>query len=399
MTRFLMKLIRSSDLRSWVMLAALLVIAFNNCGKQFKIKDGNDHKIVDDSNKKTTCEQDRLLTFEKTYHRFLRQNCFYCHITGGIGNGNFADENVNTAFTAFSARGYEKISSQAVNEKHMPPYTGSKNQTQIDEIKPQWIQAEEDFIQCLIDDGRPPQISEAAKTTSKNVPADLAEVYKTMSWDLETESSTKAPLLLTIDIRQAKVGGLLRGYEFRNPTIKLKPGIKAEYALRALALYFNEELKSDVTTYINIEQKVSSDQPLALAPNSGSALLVTNELKSTDQVALEFQSLKLVPAPSPSPSPTATASPTPGGGGGSGTASYAALMVDNGAFKVSCIGCHSATNPLGGLNLTVYQDAKAAATKIKTRVNSASNPMPPSGNLQEALRSQINQWVDSGAGP
>ena len=243
---------RSLKINLWIMIASILVIVFNNCGETFMISNQASQKPIDDDLNRT-CEEKQLLQFEKTYYSFLRRNCVGCHISGGIGNGNFADEDPTTAFKAFASRGYEKISAQALNDNHKPPFTGSQNAPEIEIIKPTWIRAESDFIQCLIDDGRPPKVSEAAKLVSKAIPQPLAKTFVTMTWNLETESSLKAPLIFTVEIRQAEVGGSVRGYEFRNPTLKLKESSLAHYRVRALALYFNEQLHRDVSTYINLD--------------------------------------------------------------------------------------------------------------------------------------------------
>gem|GEM_PF-357970 len=67
-----------------------------------------------------------------------------------------------------------------------------------------------------------------------------------------------------------------------------------------------------------------------------------------------------------------------------------------------CSGCHSGSNPEGGLMLTAYQEVKTAALngQLLERIelppsNSAS--MPPNGSLDTCDVQLIRSWIDSGA--
>lgn len=59
--------------------------------------------------------------------------------------------------------------------------------------------------------------------------------------------------------------------------------------------------------------------------------------------------------------------------------------------------CHDATAPSAGLPLTNYTQVRNAAENgnMIARINSSSNPMPPSGK-NNAIAALINQWRDDG---
>jgi len=97
------------------------------------------------------------------------------------------------------------------------------------------------------------------------------------------------------------------------------------------------------------------------------------------------------PTPTPTATPVPTPAPTPV------VMTYTQLTATGGLLRNNCFGCHGAANPSGGLDLTNYTAAKAAAQQIRFRVNSAANPMPPSGLLLSEQRDAINAWVDAGA--
>jgi mono/diheme cytochrome c family protein len=113
-------------------------------------------------------------------------------------------------------------------------------------------------------------------------------------------------------------------------------------------------------------------------------------------VAIEFSTLKPTTAtgttPTPTPPVTATPTPTP-----IGPITYTQLTANGGIIRTNCAGCHSGATPAAALNLLDYTSAKNAAQNIKSRVNNSTNPMPPTGLLQQNLRDQISAWVDQGA--
>ena len=63
-----------------------------------------------------------------------------------------------------------------------------------------------------------------------------------------------------------------------------------------------------------------------------------------------------------------------------------------------CTTCHSGAAPSGGVNLTTYQNVRfqAESGNLVTRMNNASNPMPPTGLLSASQLQIIDKWVQDG---
>lgn len=63
----------------------------------------------------------------------------------------------------------------------------------------------------------------------------------------------------------------------------------------------------------------------------------------------------------------------------------------------NCISCHG-NPPSGGApnSYTTYTQVKNDVNKIIEFINSASNPMPPSGQMPSSTRSLFQQWKNDG---
>jgi mono/diheme cytochrome c family protein len=385
----------------------ILLVAFNNCDKGFMMLDTPGEGAFASG---SDCEASLMKIYENTYHGFLSQTCNNCHIVGP-GIGKFASPNVTTSYASFVSIGADKINSQAVNEAHKPPYTGSQNISSINSYKATWADAQISYAACLASGGTggsTGSISEfTVRSDNKKVSATLATTFVRMEWDLQTESSSKVPLVAGIEIRKAVLNNVTQGYEFRNPTLRLKNTTSGDYYARALNIYINGQLQGNTTTYSNIEATINSMTNINVATGYANAWAVYT-VATTDTIAMEFSTLKSTtgapnpgttptPAPtvmpSPSPSPTASPSPTTP----PTVTTFTQLVANGGIFANSCISCHSNNGAAGGLNLQNYTQAKNAAANIKSRMNNANNPMPTGGLLNQTQRSVVDAWVDAGA--
>lgn len=391
--------------------AITLVVAFNNCGEGFVAQQlaSGGGSIFFSQAPGETCEAALVKVYQNTFHPFLNQTCNACHIAGP-GIGTFASPDLLKSYESFASIGMTKISSQAVSASHKPPYTGPQNTARVEELKTYWAGAQTAYASCVANSGGgggnngggntgggSTGGAYVVKTSAKTVAANLGTNFVRIEWDLETLSDAKVPLVAGIEIRRAVVATVTRGYEFRNPTLRLKNAAAGSYAMRALNLYINGNLQSEVTTYSNLEATISATTDLNLAPGYANALAVLTPA-ATDTIALEFSSLKsgATGGPNPTPTPVVTATPTP-----TPTpvlaVKFSDLVAAGGIFTNSCVACHKPGNIGGGLDLTNYTAAKNAAQNIRSRVNNAANPMPVGGLLPANQRDQINAWVDQGA--
>jgi mono/diheme cytochrome c family protein len=395
---------------------AILLVAFNNCGEGFVAErlgatGGLGGGVFFSRAPGESCEDALMKVYQTTYHPFLSQTCNSCHINGP-GIGTFANPDLKASFDSFLSVGPEKISNQALNDAHHPPYTGSQNGPLIAEFRASWASSQDGYLTCVAENGGGGATGSVVRTTAKAVAANLGTTnFVRMEWDLETQSSGKVPLVAGIEIRQGALGGVTRGYEYRNPTLRLKTA-SSPYQARALNIYVNNQLQSDVTTYSNLDVTVSAITDLNLSPGTSNAFNVRT-VAATDTIALEFSSLKLAsasatPTPTPAP-PGGTPPPTPTPGTPTPTPSptptptpivvptFTQLAGTGGLFKDNCFSCHTGATAAGALDLSVFAQAKGAAALIKARVNNAANPMPKGGLLPQAQRDQISAWVDAGA--
>lgn len=64
----------------------------------------------------------------------------------------------------------------------------------------------------------------------------------------------------------------------------------------------------------------------------------------------------------------------------------------------NCLPCHAGSSPSAGLNLETYTNVRNATQNgnLLARINSASNPMPQSGQMAPALIATIEQWATDG---
>jgi len=387
----------------WIGGAATLVVAFNNCGEGFVVQNlGNisGGSVLFSQAPGESCEDALVKVYANTYHPFLTQTCNSCHVNGP-GLGSFGSSDVKTSYTSFASIGAEKVSSQAINDSHKPPYTGAQNTGRINELKAYWATAQTSYAACSSSavGGGGGTASFIVKTTNKQVAANLATTFVRLEWDLETQSNGKVPLIAGIDIRRAVIANVTQGYEFRNPTLRLKNTTSGSYQARALNIYINDKLQSEVSTYSNLDQVISTTTDLNLSPGTANGFAMLTPA-TTDMISIEFSKLSSTSgAPNPgsgttSPTPTPTPAATP-----PTAVTYAQLAANGGLFATNCFGCHSAANPRGSLDMTNYNSAKLAAQNIKSRVNNANNPMPTGGLLGAAQRATISAWVDQGAPP
>ncbi len=77
------------------------------------------------------------------------------------------------------------------------------------------------------------------------------------------------------------------------------------------------------------------------------------------------------------------------------------VTYDNTARNIldtACIECHNINEATAGVMLDSFEPAamEAANGRMLARMTDINNPMPPSGNLPDALIQDIMQWVEDG---
>lgn len=382
----------------WAIGAMITVVAFNNCGEGFTTMNlgslsGGSTEFSTAAGE--TCEEAIVKVYASTFHPFLSQTCGGCHTQGGIGLGFFGATDVTASYTAFASVGAPKISAQAVNAAHKPPYTGSQNQARINEINGYWATAQDKYADCLVEKGAAPAVSWKAKSTLMAIPAAAYTTtnFQTVTFDLGLGTPTN-PLTATIEVRRAVVSGAVVGYEFRNPSLRLKNVSSGSYEVKNIGIIVNGVLAEEATTYQNVNAVIATTTSTNLSPGTANAIYATTPV-SGDRIALQFDTLKSTSAVGPSPTPTVsptvspTATPT--------TMTYTQLAAAGGVFAQNCFSCHRTGYNLGGLNLQDYSQAYNARATIRARMNGNGSVMPTSGMLAEYPRALVDVWINNGA--
>lgn len=398
----------------------ILITAFQNCGQLFEDPLVNFDGIVLASTGNLQaaggCETQIIAQYNSlyrsTYYPYLtsNQNCAACHSGSGPGIGAFSYPDVTVSGSNFISR-FARINQNARSTSHASGFTGSAEDiAAINSYEPQWSQAIASYQQCLNQaaggGGGGSGLTTSSKSNAQIMANSLANNanFVTLSWDLSTEIITDAlrgriPATLTIDVRVATIGGVRRGYEFRNPSIRLNANATSAIRVSNLSLYINNFLLSDVTTYSFVDSTINSTAVTNLSPGSAVALAVTSSAPvDSDVFSIQIGTVRenagtvVAPGtPTPTPTPTPTL-PT--------TVTLAQLLGNDPAlnvFAASCVSCHNAGNARGGLDLTNAAQARANAADSRTRMNNPANPMPPGGLLPQGRRDLVNIWVQTGA--
>ncbi|WP_413561055.1 hypothetical protein [Bdellovibrio sp. HCB209] len=381
----------------WAIGAMITVVAFNNCGEGFttmnlgSISGGS---VEFSTSGGETCEEAIVKVYASTFHPFLSQTCGGCHVPDGIGLGVFGSSDVKASYVSFASVGAAKISAQAVNAAHKPPYTGSQNQARINEINGYWSTAQDKYADCLVENGSAPAVSWKAKSSMMAIPAAAYTTtnFQTVTFDLALGQPAN-PLTATIEVRRSVVSGAIVGYEFRNPSLRLKNVSSGSYEVKNIGLIVNGILAEEATTYQNVSAVIATTTSTNLSPGTANAIFATTPV-SGDRIGLQFEVLKSTTATAPSPTPTATATASPSAT--PTTMTYTQLAATGGVFAQNCFSCHRTGYSLGGLNLQDYAQARAAAGNIRSRMNGVGGVMPTSGMLGEYPRALVDVWINTG---
>ena len=402
--------------------SALLVIGFQNCaaglGEGFVLESsklGSDS--LNSSGEATTtptatptptptepestgdiCEDQIYAKFGSGYYAFLRKTCAGCH-NGDHEAPAFASPNQYQSYQIFKDKGYVAISNNAVSSAHNAPITGPHNTGAISSLKTEWETALKDWATCKGSNAVDKSVVTTSITNAEivNKKADAA-FWGTLTWNFTTNmasASTKWPLQLSVETQVATVSGNMVGYAIRNPVIKITSGT-AKYRVKGLFFYLNDKLIDSATTFRNINAVVCPGTELKLAPTGNAQLIVASTQKTTDKFAVQFTSIEKAASTDTcgtGSSDSTVVDTTPA------TVSFAQLTSSDatlGVFKAQCYSCHTGASARAGLDLSNYDQAKAKAAKILTRINDAASPMPTTGLMSSSARSIVEKWVTTG---
>lgn len=385
----------------YLALVTLLLGAYQNCGMT------SSHTTLSLLSGKT-CDGVLAEAYQKTYYPLFRANCTSCHDAGGeAGSGRwFSQADLDKSFASFKSLGRSKVENMALNPGHKPPKTGSQHSAAISAAQPVWAQAEFAAQECA-SEAEIATVKKALPATVYSVatPPNDGAAWPRLTFDLMTEVQNaglkgKIRLTVSLEVRRSRQPGTTTdvGYDFRNPRVLVSGAAPLPaYRIRGLKIVRNDQIASQVTFWDTLDFTASSGTE-TLMRAGGYTTLVTGALGASDQFALRFVTIEdssgnpISPSPGPAPAPT----PLPT------RVSYADLVSANqqlGVFNRRCLSCHSGGGSAAGFDMSTYagSTANGGAALIQSRINSANNPMPPSGLMSIDERAIIDIWVNGGA--
>lgn len=378
------------------------------------------------------CDANLKQEFMKTYYPLLSTTCNQCHVTGGPGNGQFADASTDLAYSQFMAKGYVKIDQVATAAHYFPASKIPTNTATISGFSGEWLASYGDYMSCL-SAGSPSGPSAPGSPTFKPLstvqrsamtlvpatppvpPAAIAigtpygaatgaGAYQTLTWDLEADAMApnlglyKATASIQVRpyyLKASATTGTLTGFQFTNPRLALKTGNTTEfYTVTGLHVGIDGVVPSDMTTFNLVSGVVNATGPLALAATSTSSIeyFTANVNNKFD---LRFDNFAIYTGAPLPPGPPAPPPPLPP----AGVKITYAVLSGTGAqaiFTNSCVGCHNPGNLKGNFNISTYATALVDADLILNRMQSVVNPMPPGGLLPLLQVDLVQQWINNG---
>jgi hypothetical protein len=366
-------------------------LAFNNCAKVTpeslqNLSVDNPETMSED------CESALFLKFKSGYHGFLQEKCATCHSGYGPGIGSFASSDLNMAFDSFQYLGYQKLTSQALDEGHRPPNTGSANSTALTPLRADWEAALQDYNSC--NEAKGVTVSKTSfKLIEMPSPRDLVAYTKTdfttLKWDVETQSDRPEIVAYAqLDVRAIKQNGSFVGYEFKNAALQLKYTATKAFRLQRMKITLNGEPIDFITTYVSVDTTLRDRSVTQLAAGASSSILLRDSYSINDTFGMIIEDVQETSDVLP-PLPTSFVT----------FAQLRSATDSKGVFGKSCVSCHGATAPKANLNLTNYNQARAAANKILVRIDNEASPMPQAGLLSVSERDIIKSWIFGGYNP
>ena len=296
----------------------LLLFQFNNCSKykqdrsspeysnsssSFSLDDGDPLLALTPTG--DLCEDSVRQLFATGYYKFVRTNCAGCHAVE-VDRPQFANPDVNWAYTVFRQKGYSKVSDNAVSSSHQPPATGPQHTVAINSLKLEWQQGIKEYNVCakITEDvsTKPVDILKL-QTSDKPIPKLAVNEEKLITWDLKKElivlkpesvlTNLGASANISVLVAHRKTSGGQEYYTVRSPTIyDNATGI----AIKTMYVKINTRLVPYPSTFKFIDTGVpigaTQSGPLVGLVSTG-GLVVLGTPTDSDQISLAFEKLEL----------------------------------------------------------------------------------------------------------
>lgn len=303
----------------------ILLLQFNNCSKykqdrtsaaytgsssSLSLENGNPAAALIPTG--DLCEDTIRTLFANGYYKFVRRNCAGCHASE-IDRPQFANPDVNWAYNVFKAKGYTKVSDNAVNASHQAPATGPQHTMEINELKLEWQTGIKDFNTCKgiteVVVKTPAELMNI-QTLSKPIPKMAINEEQAIVWDLTKElAAVRAGIALTNLGASAKLSLLIAHrkttsgeeyYTVRSPVISAN---STGIAVKTMFAKINGRLVSYPSTFKYIDTKIPPNAPTGSGLISTGGLVILGTPTDSDSIALAFEKMEWADVQPPPPPP------------------------------------------------------------------------------------------------
>lgn len=316
------KTIRNTFLQTIVAVSfTVILLFFNNCKGNTETAlqlDQSSGAISDNLGSGATgtlCEKDIQNLYARGWQVFLKQNCAVCH-ANGPGKGRFANSDLKIAYGDFEAVGYTKVSANAVNSSHNPPYSGIQHTQSVNELKVEWQKGLQDYATCTGTAVDVPVETQIEKITLRSKPVALGAaddgVATPITIDLNTDITRikgTQPLAsvpgakFTINVTRLKNAGGFSYYTFSSPKIF---GSTVDIQIEGIFISVNGFKLTYPTTFSFVNKGIRAGSTnTAIGDTSGlvstGSLVVPKVILPTDTVTISFINITKVTLPPPPP--------------------------------------------------------------------------------------------------
>lgn len=390
-------MIRAKGLLSFLILsAAAIMLLFQNCTAQHGEGSSNYFSVLGSGK----CDPIIIEGFGDYHAALSRQDlCVSCHVTGGVGNGAFADQDISIALPAFLTKGESLVYDFATNPLHKSGYTGPQNAAILDGPRQKFQSSESEYSKCVQDEGSSgggggstgfpnPTIKTATQPIPANATNPQVIQFDLGNMDKAANNVAGARFEITVQSFTTSLGTV--GYDFSLPRIIAGP---TTVYVKNFVLHLNGQAVPNPagSTFQNVDRYVAANTNRALYSSGG--MRVVYNVANANTLAIAFEKIELAPAISFTP---ATYTNLTAGANQNGT-----IRV----FTLRCAGCHTGAAPTGGFTITatdysaLYLNGMFKPFDLNSRLwkTVENDSMPPGAPLPAAEKEFIRGWILDGA--
>jgi mono/diheme cytochrome c family protein len=364
-----------------------MVFGYNACGPGFTTATHENQVSLIAS---STAQCDSLLkqTYQTTYFPLLSTSCNACH------SNSQGSTNLDLSFATFNLKGKTLIDRQA-----SAPHSGNNLSLgpQIASLQSSWshgLMAQQNCLATLSSQAFGSLFLIAKPIPGIDATINAPDKFITLEWDLDSEVLNSQKnlyhMIFKIDVRYAIYNSAPVGFEFHNPSLRLKTAGSEARQITGLHLNLDGYIQNGLTTYQDASVPVASTSDTALFPNAADAIIAYAGSSSTTLVGFNFDSVQrgsnigLQPGSTPPP------------------ITFSLLNSNSAIYSVftnNCVSCHNSGSANGNLDITNYQSVAGKASLIQSRMSSNTKPMPPSGIILQTQRDLIFNWISKNMPP